>query len=249
MIKNSVWSFWFIILLYPLIASADNSTGFDFVLKRYVYNESNSGGISVDMTNANPNSYLMEAWVANIDEATLLPESENKNEQVPFIILPPLKKMDPNTQTSWNIRRISNQINNTDIPKDRESLYWIGIRAIPDEGKNKKENSVQLNIIPNFYFKLIYRPKAIEELKTAELAKKVKITRKGNLLQIENPTPFYLSFDYLKVAGNSIKNEGREITLTPFSTKDITLPNSKAGKIEWRFTDENLMELPPQSIE
>ena len=189
MIKNSVWSFWFIILLYPLIASADNSTGFDFVLKRYVYNESNSGGISVDMTNANPNSYLMEAWVANIDEATLLPKSENKNEQVPFIILPPLKKMDPNTQTSWNI------------------------------------------------------------LKTAELAKKVKITRKGNLLQIENPTPFYLSFDYLKVAGNSIKNEDREITLTPFSTKDITLPNSKAGKIEWRFTDENLMELPPQSIE
>ncbi|MEX6316687.1 hypothetical protein [Providencia huaxiensis] len=47
---------------------------------------------------------------------------------------------------------------------------------------------------------------------------------------MENPTPFYLSFDYLKVAGNRIKNEDREITLTPFSTKDITLPNSKAGK-------------------
>lgn len=249
MIKNSFRIFWFFIFIFPFIVVANNPTGFDFVLKRYVYNESDTGGISIDMINGNTESYLMEAWVANADEKTLLPKIDNTNEQVPFIILPPLKKMEANTQNSWNIRRIGHQINGIDLPKDRESLFWIGIRAIPSEDKNKKGNSVHLNIIPNFHFKLLYRPKEIEELKTSQLAKKVKLTRKGNILRIENPTPFYLTFDYLKVAGNNIKNDEREITLTPFSTQDITLKSPDTGKIEWRFTDEYLLELQSESIE
>lgn len=249
MTKNNIRSLWFFILFFPFIAIANNPAGFDFVLKRYVYNESDTGGISIDMTNGNTDSYLMEAWVATTDENTLLPKSNNTNERVPFIILPPLKKMEPNTQNSWNIRRISHQVNGVDLPRDRESLFWIGIRAIPSEDKNKKENSVHLNIIPNFYFKLLYRPKEIEELKTSQLVKQVKLTRKGNSLQIENPTPFYLTFDYLKVAGNSIKNGEREITLPPFSSQEITLTSSTTGKIEWRFTDEYLLELRNESIE
>lgn len=249
MTKYNIHSIWFFILFFPFIAIANNPTGFDFVLKRYVYNESDTGGISIDMTNGNTDSYLMEAWIATTDENTLLPKSNNMNERVPFIILSPLKKMEPNTQNSWNIRRISHQVNGVDLPRDRESLFWIGIRAIPSEDKNKKENSVYLNIIPNFYFKLLYRPKEIEELKTSQLVKQVKLTRKGNSLQIDNPTPFYLTFDYLKVAGNSIKNGEREITLAPFSSQNITLTSSATGKIEWRFTDEYLLELRNESIE
>ncbi|WP_272680444.1 fimbrial biogenesis chaperone [Providencia sp. PROV032] len=249
MIKNSLRALWFFIFIFPLIAVANGQTGFDFVLKRYVYNESDSGGINIDMTNGNAESYLMEAWISNVDEETLLPKIDNTNERVPFIILPPLKKMDANTQNSWNIRRISNQVNGVTLPNDRESLFWIGIRAIPSEEKNKKENSINLNIVPNFYFKLLYRPKEIEELKTSQLAKEVKLSRKGNTLTIENPTPFYLTFDYLKVAGNMIKNGEREITLVPFSTQEITLKSSNPGKIEWRFTDEYLLELRNESIE
>ncbi|WP_369310208.1 molecular chaperone [Providencia rettgeri] len=247
MIKNKLLVLFFLCLCLPVVALANTPTGFDFLLKRYVYNESDAGGISIDMTNGNDKNYLMEAWIANVDEETLLPKEKKDAETVPFIILPPLKNMGPGSQHSWNIRRTGMKINGIDMPKDRESLFWIGIRAIPSEDKTKEENSVQLNIIPNFYFKLLYRPKEIENLKTSDLAKKVKITRNNTRLKIENPTPFYLTFDYLKVAGNEIKNGEREITLTPFSTKEVTLKNSNVGKIEWRFTDEYLMELSKES--
>ncbi len=245
--KNYLLYFFALFFFLPILSIANTPTGFDFVLKRYVYNESDRGGISIDMVNGNQESYLMEAWVNNTDEDILLPKGNNTTESVPFIILPPLKKMDPGVQTSWNIRRISNQVNGIDIPKDRESLFWISIRGIPSEEKEKNENSVHLNIVPTFYFKLLYRPKDIEELKTSKLAKEIKLSTKKNILTIENPTPFYFTFDYLKVSGSNIRNGEREITLTPFSTKKITLPNSTNGKIEWRFTDEYLMELTNES--
>lgn len=250
MMKSKLLSLVFLCICFPIAGLANMPSGFDFVLKRYVYNESDAGGISIEMTNGNDQNYLMEAWIANVDEETLLPKENKDNkdsETVPFIILPPLKNMGPGSTNAWNIRRTGVQINSADMPKDRESLFWIGIRGIPSEEKAKEENSIQLNIVPNFYFKLLYRPKEIENLNTGDLAKKVKITRKNNVLTIENPTPFYMTFDYLKVAGKYIKNGEREITLVPFSTKEVTLPSGDAGKIEWRFTDEYLMELSKES--
>lgn len=247
MMRSKIFAFFLLCISFPMTVLANSPTGFDFLLKRYVYNESDTGGISIDMINGNANDYLMEAWIANVDEETLLPKEKKDTESVPFIILPPLKNMKAGSQASWNIRRTGIQINNTNMPKDRESLFWIGIRGVPSEEKTKVENSVTLNIIPNFYFKLLYRPKEIENLKTGDLAKKVKITRNNNVIKIENPTPFYLTFDYLKVAGNEIKNGEREITLTPFSAKEVMLPSNKAGKIEWRFTDEYLMELSKET--
>ncbi|MFD1090429.1 molecular chaperone [Providencia vermicola] len=247
MLKSKFLTVLLLGLCFSNTTLAENSTGFDFTLQRYIYKESNSGGISVDLKNQNNSGYLMESWIANADSESLLPKENIKTEVVPFIILPPLKMLDANTQTSWNIRRTGNKINNEAVPDDRESLFWIGIRGIPSEEKNKKESSVQLNIIPNFYFKLLYRPKKIEDLKTEELVKKIKITRENNVLILENPTPFYFTFEYLKVAGISIKNGGREITLPPFSKKDIALPSSKTGKIEWQLTNEYLMGLGKES--
>lgn len=247
MLKNKFLSFLLLGLCFSNTTLADNTTGFDFTLQRYVYKESDSGGISVDLKNGNNNSYLMESWIANTDHESLLPKENKASEIVPFVILPPLKMLEANTQTSWNIRRTGNKVNNEALPDDRESIFWIGIRGIPSEDKNKKENSVQLNIIPNFYFKLLYRPKKIEDLKTDKLAKDIKVTRKNNVLILENPTPFYFTFEYLKVAGTNIKNGDREITLPPFSTKEITLPNNNTGKIEWRFTNEYLMGLDKES--
>ncbi|HEM8292064.1 TPA: molecular chaperone [Providencia rettgeri] len=248
MIKNKLLIFFLLSVCLPVAVLAKSPTGFDFLLKRYVYNESNKSGISIEILNGNDKSYLMEAWIANVDKETLLPKEKKETEIVPFIILPPLKNMGPGSQTSWNIRRTGIEINGVNMPKDRESLFWIGIRGIPSEEKSKEENSIQLNVIPNFYFKLLYRPKEIQNLKTSDLAKKVKLTQNSSVLTIENPTPFYLTFDYLKVAGHEIKNGEREITLTPFSTKEVTLPNNKVGKIEWRFTDEYLMELDKESL-
>lgn len=241
----------FYIFLTSISYANNGSLGFDFLLKRYVYNESNKGGISIDLQNNNPQSYLMEVWIAASDEDTLLTQDtkvKKNNEEIPFIILPPLKVLGAGSEMSWNIRRIGNKVNGVDLPNDRESLFWIGIRAIPGVEKDEENNSIHFNVIPNFYFKLLYRPKGIENLKTKDLAKKVKIIKEKNKLVIQNPTPFYLTFNYLKVGEDYVKNQEREITLTPFSTKNIFLEKNSSGSIKWQFTDESLIELEEELL-
>lgn len=100
MIKNKLLIFFLLFVCLPVAVLAKSPTGFDFLLKRYVYNESNKSGISIEILNGNDKSYLMEAWIANVDKETLLPKEKKETEIVPFIILPPLKNMGPGSQTS-----------------------------------------------------------------------------------------------------------------------------------------------------
>ncbi|MFQ6365119.1 molecular chaperone, partial [Serratia marcescens] len=55
-----------------------------------------------------------------------------------------------------NTLRIIDATNNA-LPKDRESLFWVNVKAIPSLDKAKqKENTLQLAITSRI--KLLYRP-------------------------------------------------------------------------------------------
>lgn len=82
---------------------------------------------SLTVENHNKNEeFLIQSWIDDV----------NGNKKTPFIITPPLFKLDPDKN---NVLRIVN-IEDT-LPKDRESVYWINVKAIPAksaENENKK---------------------------------------------------------------------------------------------------------------
>lgn len=235
-----------------LMQNSNTDTGISFSLKNYIYNES-SNGISIDLSNNNDINYLIETSIFENDNQKNNPS--NLGNKVPFIILPPLYKLAPNSAFSWRIKRSSNEYKNQKLPEDRETLFWIALRAIPEEKErkysdDKKETS--LVVTPTFFFKLIYRPKSIEELsvRKVEFDKKIVIKREGSSILLTNNSPLYITFSKFLVGETPLYFEkGRPIFLPPFSQENLVIPPNVSGDIYWQLSDENMLDLKIHRLE
>nr|VXZ92460.1 Chaperone protein fimC precursor [Klebsiella pneumoniae] len=85
-----------------------------------------------------------------------------------------------------NTLRIIDATNNQ-LPQDRESLFWMNVKAIPSMDKSKlSDNTLQLAIISRI--KLYYRPGKLA-LPPDQAAEKLTFSRSGSSLTLTNPTP------------------------------------------------------------
>lgn len=71
--------------------------------------------------NDDSNTYLIQSWIEN---------SENEKDGR-FVITPPLSLC----KEKENILRIIDATNNQ-LPQDRESLFWVNVKAIPSMDKS-----------------------------------------------------------------------------------------------------------------
>jgi len=164
--------------------------------------------------------YLMQNWVENINEAD--------TSKPPFIVTPPLFRLDAGKE---NILRIVRTGGN--LPTDRESLYWLSIKSIP---ASQKSDDNQLLISVKARLKLIYRPEGLKG-NPNEAYKALRFSPLGNKLQVTNPTPFYVSFQTIKVGTQEvdIKDAG---TLAPMGSLSWTLPAGASGKVSWQAIND-----------
>lgn len=245
--------------LFSVSATANNSTmekkseeidltefgknGFSFFIKRYIYLENNSKGISVSLKNNNTIPYLINASVLYNDDKSdipLLEEKGKKAKRTPFMILPPLYRLEPSSDYTWRVRRMSDGEGGQELAKDRETLFWIAFRGIPlEENKKGDSSSVKLTVTPTFYFKLLYRPHSLEQLNYKDVIKDVMVEKNNDSIVINNKSPLYMSFEYLKIGDSVIKNDNRSVTVKPFSTLSIKIPDNSKGELSWKFNDEN----------
>lgn len=78
-------------------------------------------------------TFLIQSWI----------ENEEGKKDGRFVITPPLFSMKGKKE---NTLRIIDATNNQ-LPKDRESLFWLNVKAIPSMDKeqaNKSQNTLQL---------------------------------------------------------------------------------------------------------
>jgi len=134
--------------------------------------------------------YLVQSWIEN---------SDNSKTPVPFIVTPPLFRLDAEKE---NILRIN--YNGLPLPKDRESVFWLNIKSIAPSSRDQN-NQLQINIKSKF--KLFYRPKGLTG-SPAEAWRQLTFRREGNQLIGHNPTPYFVSFYRLSVGGHDIQQPG-----------------------------------------
>jgi len=173
---------------------------------------------SIEVSNPDKESYLIQSWV----------EPENQQgTKPPFIITPPLFRLDAGQKNVLRILKIGEGLS-----EKQESLFWLNIKSIPPAPR--QENTLQLAIKTRI--KLIYRPKALKgtmpEMLTAQLSWK----RKGNILQVTNPTPYYMNFQSISVAGLGVKDA---TYVAPNSTASFTLPSGvSTGTVTWKIISD-----------
>ena len=183
---------------------------------RIIYQEGKREA-SISVTNADTHSpYLVQSWVENY--------SANDKSRVPFIVTPPLFRLDPEQQ---NVLRIN--FTGAGLPKDRESVFWLNVKSIAPTPKGEV-NKLQVNIKSKF--KIFYRPQGLAG-KPSEAWQQLKFHMAGNRLVAQNPTPYFVSFFSVSVGGKEINEPGM---IGPLTSKEW--PVSGSGAVKWRAIND-----------
>lgn len=117
-----------------------------------------------------------------------------------FVITPPLFSMQGKKE---NTLRIINATNHQ-LPGDRESLFWVNVKAIPAMEKDQKnENTLQLAIISRI--KMFYRPTNLA-MAPEEAPAMLRFRRSGSKLTLINPTPYFITVTNMKAGNSNLPN-------------------------------------------
>lgn len=174
---------------------------------------------SLNLSNPDKGPYLVQSWIETAAGST---------EAVPFIATPPLFRLDAGQSNVLRVVKITGE-----QPADRESLYWMNIKAIPAIDQDSSKNTLQIAVKTRI--KLIYRPqnlKGVPEGSTDELV----WTRSGRELHVQNPTPFYMNFHEVRVNGIDV---GEVTYVAPMCSANFTLPASaKGGRVTWKIISD-----------
>lgn len=169
---------------------------------------------SLSVTNNDATPYLIQSWV------------ESNKGAAPFLLTPPLFRLEGVQQTRLRV------IYSGGLPENKESMFWMNIKAIPSSQAKAGANTLQIAIKTRI--KLIYRPKSVEgtpEMVTEQL----RWTRSGNTLQVMNPTAFYMNFAEVKVGGAEVKEAN---WVGPGETARFQLPGVSAGALQWKLIND-----------
>ncbi|MBB3323381.1 MULTISPECIES: fimbrial biogenesis chaperone [Atlantibacter] len=173
---------------------------------RVIY-DGNKKEASISVNNPDSTPYLIQSWVETLNGPT---------EKAPFIITPPLYRLDKDQQ---NVERI---VLAGSLPQDKESLFWLNIKAIPSAPR--KDNTLQIAVKTRI--KLIYRPAALKGVVPDDQADKLTWQRAGNQLQVTNPTNVVMNFNEIDVNGKKLENVSYVL---PGSTARFDLPAGVNG--------------------
>lgn len=168
--------------------------------------------------NDDGSTYLIQSWVENAEGV----------KDGRFVVTPPLFAMQGKKE---NTLRILDATNNQ-LPQDRESLFWMNVKAIPSMDKSKlSDNTLQLAIISRI--KLYYRPTGFA-LSPDQAPEKLTFRRSAGTLTLINPTPYYLTVTELSAGTRTLENA----LVPPMGETRVALPADAGSDITYKTIND-----------
>lgn len=202
---------------------------------RIVYPQSQKD-VVVSLDNRGKKPLLVQAWLDDGRD-----ETNPQELKLPFIITPPVSRIDPQKGQSVRIAYLGGQ-----LPQDRESLFWFNVLEIPPKSKPKEgESPNQLLLAFRTRIKLFFRPEGLKGT-PGEAAAKVTWSQQkqdsGWSLVARNDSPYNVSVANvtLKSAGKTYQVDHKSIL--PFSTQTMQvkgLSNHAAGSVVYETINDN----------
>ena len=203
----------FSLFLFALSLCNSVSAGVIIGGTRLVYDASKKEA-SIAIINQDKKPYLIQSWLEN--------ELETDSTKIPFIITPPLFRLNGDQENALRI-----VFKGMKMPEDRESMYWLNVKSIPS---TEKTDSNELLISIKTQIKMFYRPAELAG-NAAEAYKSLTVSQQGNHIIFTNPTPYYVSFYNIKVSGKEVENPGY---ISPKSSIKIPATLNNSGVIAWK---------------
>jgi len=181
------------------------------------------GEVTVRLTNQNTTPALIEAWIDDGD-AKATPDKVH----TPFLITPPLFRMEPNRDQSLRILFTHSE---QPLPADRESVFWLNVLEIPPKPSSPQfqdKNYMQFAIRSRL--KLFYRPAGLagDPVKAPnELSFKAASDAGSFTLVVHNPTPYYVTIGQITLTTGGASHKVNEGMVAPLSDLRLAVPDLK----------------------
>lgn len=160
---------------------------------------------------------------------------EDKSSAAPFVITPPLFRIDAKQQSKLKIVKV-----NDNDPEDKETLYWLCVTGVPPKmgdawadgeikkGKNK-EAVLNIQVSMRGCIKLISRPSSLNGT-PSDYVNDISWEKGNGEIIAKNNSPFYMNLSGIKLDGKPLGNIDY---IPPFETKKFKTENTNFKSIEW----------------
>ncbi len=210
-------------LMLPLLflagmMSAHAAGGIALGATRVIY-PADAKQTSLALSNSNKQErYLINAWI----------ENASGQKEKTFVITPPLFVSEPNSENTLRIIYAGPA-----LATDKESLFYLNVKAIPSMDKQSGENKNVLQLAILSRIKLFVRPKNLE-MQPAQALDKLTFTRSGTAITVSNPSPYYVTLVNLQMAGRKLDN----VMISPKSSATVTPPAGVQGALSWQSVND-----------
>ncbi|CAM3192759.1 molecular chaperone [Janthinobacterium lividum] len=188
---------------------------------RQIY-PANQKEITVKLNNEGSHPALVQSWI-DTGDVTSTPTTS----KAPFVLTPPLARIDPGKGQSLRLMFIG-----TAMPAARESVFWLNVLEIPPKLQESDSNTLQMAFRSRI--KIFYRPvglpgspgESIEQLqwRVVHLPQGA-----GFALEAYNPSAFHISLVGVSLVTNAQRNDSEDGMVAPGETKQFALPTLKSS--------------------
>ncbi|ARU88551.1 molecular chaperone [Pseudomonas sp. M30-35] len=217
------------LLIAPLMVQA----GVQIAGTRFIYPAADRE-INVRLTNTANKPALVQAWLDAGD-----PSVQPGAEQLPFVVLPPLVRVEANKGQTLRIVRVGGE-----LPKDQESVFWLNVLEVPPRAEGTADRNV-MQLAFRTRLKLFYRPEGLQgKLQDAvdKLSWTVVRAGAGYALQARNDSDFHVSFAHVALNADKKYSLDSGGMVAPHATQDFPLPGLSGpvsgGKVQVNWLDD-----------
>jgi fimbrial chaperone protein len=211
------------------ISAATQAAGFGVDSTRLIYPQGDTS-ISATIRNTETNiPYLVKAEISR---------SVASNKAAEFDVIPPLVRLNPGSTN--HLRIVARDISH--LPSDRESVFWFRTTAIPasqqpDMAKQMEHTQGALRFGVGSIIKLFYRPAGLPG-SSDDAQRGLKFTRTAKGIQVNNPSPYFVSFASVSVGEKKLPlSTPEQKMIAPFASYTWTVSGA-TGTVKWKTIND-----------
>lgn len=209
---------WIISLLLSIALPVNAAGGIALGATRVIY-PAGDKQTSLSISNSDGKArFLVNSWVEN---------SRGEKEKT-FVVTPPLFVSEPESENTLRIIYAGQP-----LPDDRESLFWLSVKAIPSVSKENAtdKNVLQLAVLSRI--KLFVRPKSLSGL-TEDASAKLQFSRLDKHLNITNPSAYYITLVNVHMGKQKLDN----VMVAPKGRAQLLIPPDVQGGVTFQTVND-----------
>ena len=224
-------------LIFALLGAAAAHASVVINNTRIIYPQDDKE-VTVRLESKNRAPVLIQVWLDSGDEHAT-PDLAS----VPFIATPPIFRMEPGKQQVVRLAYTGEA-----QAANQESLFWFNLPEVP--AHSQEANQLQLAFRSRI--KLFLRPPNLPygvDAAPGKLQWRRESTAQGQVLEVFNPTPYYVTFEQIEVLESAHRHarkaagSGAENMVAPGARQRFELPSLKtppgaAATVEFQTLDD-----------